>query len=362
MIYMKKNSPSKQSGLRPVRKSDVNKVRNPVDIEDISSFRNNYAKTYARAAGTLIIIHSISYGLFRLLIQNNKDFAALISGSGMNSFIIGGVLTQGVMIFLPALFIIRFYRIPAVSISGEKSQAGSLLLGFMAGIPAAVVFLGLNNLLIYLMVKANWQLPSVSTPYSFDTSLIWNSVWQIKLVIIIVSALIPALVEELMFRGVIQSSLSVKVTPLAAIFWQAIAFMLFHNDPLFLLPPFLSGLLLGLLRYKSHSIIPAVLCHLSMNLSLLALAPFLPRLTQSMLEISTQTTESLLYASLIAACIAAVALVPLIILITGLSRARNEDTSVSKRQSFISIDLMFALAIIVLLVTIILSYYNSLPD
>jgi membrane protease YdiL (CAAX protease family) len=359
---MKKHTPSEPSGIRLTKRVSSQKLRSPENVNGLRGIKGSTAQSFAGAAGMLIIIHALLYGFFRLLSKNNVGFSALIAGKSINSFIVGGVLTQGIMIFLPMIFVIRFYKMPAVSISGEKSQAGGLLLGFMAGIPAAVVFQGLNNLLIYLLVKAGWQLPTATTPYNFDTSLVWNSVWQVKLVIIIVSAIIPALVEELMFRGVIQGSLSARGSAGAVIFWQAIAFMLFHNDPLFLLPPFLSGLLLGLLRYKSKSIIPAVLCHLSMNLSLLALAPFLPRLTQSMLEISTQTTESLLYASLIASCIAAVALVPMVILISGLSHSRYQKATDTGKPGLLTIDLMFALAIMVLLVTIILSYYNSLPN
>jgi len=142
----------------------------------------------------------------------------------------------------------------------------------------------------------------------------------------------------------------------SAAVWQAIAFALFHADPLFLLPPFLTGLLLAFIRHQCGRLWPAMLTHFSLNLSLIALTPLLPRLTQSMLLDQSQHTTSLLYASLIAACIAAVGLIPLIILIANL---KPEGKQYKKKFVVFPGDWKFALAIVLLIVTIMLTYSVS---
>ena len=77
--------------------------------------------------------------------------------------------------------------------------------------------------------------------------------------------LLPALAEEVFFRGYLQPRFS-ALGAAGAIVLQAILFATFHAD-LYGLPIYLvSGLLLGALRYWSGSIWPGVLAHFTNNL------------------------------------------------------------------------------------------------
>jgi hypothetical protein len=176
-------------------------------------------------------------------------------------------------------------------------------------------------------------------------------------VIVLIRVLTPAVIEELMFRGVVQGSLLTRGAPAAAIFWQAVAFSLFHNDPLFIVPPLLAGLLLGYLRQNGNSLLPSMVAHTSLNLTLLVINPILPHLTAQYLRISTQTSLSLFYASLIATFVAAVALVPLLALVSQLKRANGQEI-----QPLVIFpgDWKFALALLMLIVTMMVTYYQSI--
>ena len=78
-------------------------------------------------------------------------------------------------------------------------------------------------------------------------------------------ALVPALCEELCFRGVFW-----RILEPAGAAWtlciQAVLFALFHQDPYGLPIYLVAGLLLGALRLVSGSIWPGVLAHLTNNI------------------------------------------------------------------------------------------------
>jgi len=311
------------------------------------------ARPWTGVAGSLLLLHAVLSLLMVLLRRAWPEMEQWIDGSNLESFVIGGVIMQGALILLPTLLVILAASVPASSLLGGLPRPGSLILSVTIGIPAAVVFQGMNNLLIYILIKSGIHLPDPSGSFSLSGDSLLSRPWPIILMVVLISVAMPGLVEELMFRGVIFASLGSAGAVASAIFWQAAAFAVFHADPLFLLPPFLTGLLLAAIRQRSGSLLPAILAHMSLNLSLLALNPLLPRLTAQYLMQGTSQSSSLLYASLIAACIAAVAFVPLLILILHL---QVKPAATAQRLHFWPADWKFGLAFILLIVTIAFEY------
>lgn len=301
--------------------------------------------------GTLLLIHAILAMLAVLLRRAWPPFDSLVGAATLNAYVVGGLIMQGGLILLPTLLVMMTNPVPPAELLGGKARAGSLILAFTAGIPAAVVFLGLNNLVVYGLVKSGIRLPAAIAAFDAGGNL-FDRPLPVLLLILLVSVLIPALIEELMFRGVIMASLMSGGATASAMIWQAAAFAVFHGDPLFLLPPFLAGLLLALIRRSSDSLLPAILAHLSLNLSLLALAPLLPKLTAEYLASSGAQPLSLLYASLIAAFVAAVALVPLLVLIA--SQPVKQPAHI--RLHLWPADWKFALAFLLLIATIVVEF------
>jgi membrane protease YdiL (CAAX protease family) len=355
---MKKNHPTndKPTLINSILKFRSKPLIRPGQGNQLSDNHSIQTRSNYTIAGTLLLLHTVLYLLADLLLQNLPELSSILYSDSIRSFAISGLATQGFLILLPVLIVMVVFHTSASNIIGDRPLPGTILLSFVTGIPAAAVFQGLNNLLIYQLLRMGWQIPVVTTPYSFNTNIIWSAPLSIKAVIIIVSALLPAIAEELMFRGVIQGSLAGRSRVAVIIFWQAVAFMLFHLDPLFILPPFMTGLLLGYLRHKSQSLLAPIVCHISLNISLLVLNPLLPRFTKSLLEISSETTRSLLYASLIASCIAAVALVPLIFII---GHQYKSPTPAKVRNLLFPGDWKLILAMSIMIVTIIIRYYNS---
>jgi sodium transport system permease protein len=78
-------------------------------------------------------------------------------------------------------------------------------------------------------------------------------------------ALLPAICEELAFRGFILSGLHRRFRPRNAVLLSSFLFALFHLNVFLFLPAFVLGVVLGLLTVRSRSVVPAVLFHFLYN-------------------------------------------------------------------------------------------------
>ncbi len=86
-------------------------------------------------------------------------------------------------------------------------------------------------------------------------------------------ALVPAICDELAFRGIVLRGLHHGFRPRNAVLLSAFFFALFHMNVFLFVPTFLLGVVLGLLTVRSRSLLPAILFHLLHNGVLIALIP-----------------------------------------------------------------------------------------
>lgn len=77
--------------------------------------------------------------------------------------------------------------------------------------------------------------------------------------------LTPALCEELLFRGYVQTRLNHSFGPFAAILVSSLMFAGFHMDPVHVVAVFPLGVFLGLVCWRSGSLLPAMLGHFVNN-------------------------------------------------------------------------------------------------
>jgi sodium transport system permease protein len=93
------------------------------------------------------------------------------------------------------------------------------------------------------------------------------------LVSLLVIAVLPAVCEEIVFRGVLLTSLAARIGPGLAVYLTAGVFGLIHFDPIRLLFTFVLGLVLGALRVRTGSLWPPVVVHLTLNTLTFLIAP-----------------------------------------------------------------------------------------
>ncbi len=88
--------------------------------------------------------------------------------------------------------------------------------------------------------------------------------WEV-LPAVLVIALLPAVFEELLFRGVILQSLLHSVGSVRAIILSGFAFSLFHGSPEQTVYQFIAGCLFAFIAVRSGSILPSVIMHFINN-------------------------------------------------------------------------------------------------
>ena len=85
------------------------------------------------------------------------------------------------------------------------------------------------------------------------------------LVVVLVVSITPAIVEELLFRGLVQSSFERRMKPLRAAIWTGVIFGFFHFNPFALVPLIVLGCFFGVLRMRSKSMVIAMTVHFLNN-------------------------------------------------------------------------------------------------
>lgn len=98
----------------------------------------------------------------------------------------------------------------------------------------------------------------------FRTLVSSGSMPELLLVVLVVG-MTPAIIEELLFRGLIQSCFERATSPLRAAFWTGLIFGVFHFNPFSVVPLIILGIFFGVLRMRSKSMVLAMTIHFINN-------------------------------------------------------------------------------------------------
>ncbi len=304
------------------------------------------------APGTALLLHALLSILLQFCWFLLPDGTMGLDKGGLTGYVVAIVSMQGLCVLLPSFLAIWWHGVPGRIVAGnDKAGAGTLLLSLALGVPAAVMLLSLNNAVVYLVARSGIVLPQPILPSDYTAEGL-----PVVLLILMVSGLLPAILEELMFRGVLQPSMMAVGGRLSAVLLTSAAFTVFHSDPLFLAAPLGAGLILGYLRLHVDSLFPCIATHFALNVTIRLIRPLLPQLSVSYLSQFAQTAEPVLYASLAAFFLSAAVTIPLTLLIGGASRHKSRTSGLSVP---FPADGKFLLATLLLVATIVVVYFAT---
>ena len=119
-----------------------------------------------------------------------------------------------------------------------------------------------------LLARLEWSMPLSSQKNLLEIQLIGSYAEALSGLAALV--LVPALCEELFFRGFVFTGLYAHYGPRWALLGSSVLFAVSHFNPWQFLPLLAFGLFLSTLVHWTHSIYPAVLAHAINNLASVA--------------------------------------------------------------------------------------------
>ncbi len=237
----------------------------------------------AGARPPLIERYNISPVLFGMIALAGIFVAYQVIGGLVTYFLIGALPAPGeigiyrlttslgeiLLVFLPTLLLVRMAtRSPERFLRLRAPDPRALL------IPIVGIFSLQQILQIYLVLQDKIPLPSEvqnlvrQFKELFDelyTKLLSaNSPAELAAVILVV-ALVPAVTEELLFRGLIQRLFEKGLGPARGIVLTGIIFGAYHLNPFSLVPLAALGVYLGFIAYRADSLWVSVAAHFYNN-------------------------------------------------------------------------------------------------
>lgn len=218
------------------------------------------------------ILYQFLGGLMTLLIFGFDIEAAPVNGLRLMT-IVGQIL----FIMLPALLFSKWIygdvsKIISLKLPNWK-ELSLFVLGIIILTPLLQSYLYIQNYFIEQWAEVSPFINSIKflldslnelIEKTFGNLIRADNIPEMLLVIITIS-IVPAICEEVMFRGYIQRSFGFKFKPHIAAILTALFFALYHFNPYGLIPLAIIGFYLGFAAYTSQSLVIPIIIHFLNN-------------------------------------------------------------------------------------------------
>lgn len=250
--------------------SGQNNLENPEEKKLFSTMPPVTAAFFALA--TVFIIYQFGGAILTLLI-----FGMDFENADINLVRLLTVGGQILLILLPALLFSKFVYIDITNVLRVKmprvKEIINFIIGFIILSPLLQSYLYIQNFTITKIAESNTavkygkdlidQLDKVLQS-TYGNLLASNNVFE-TLFVIVVIAVVPALCEEVFFRGFVQKSFEQKYKPFRSALITAFFFGIYHFNPYGLVALIALGAYFGFAAYMSNSILIPIILHFLNN-------------------------------------------------------------------------------------------------
>ena len=236
---------------------------------------DEFKKNLKQSAGMRVFIFLMAFFVCTLI---GAAIAALFTlGNDIVRLKIGQGISSALMFIAPPMILYAFTRTEPMRQLGFRKPAKGWML--LVGIALMFVSLPLTNILGTWNEKANFgefletflkMLEDAAgdlTQRMLEVDTVGGLLFNL-----LVIALIPAIGEELTFRGVLQQALTRRCNAHVAIWLSAFIFSFIHFQFYGFLPRFFLGLIIGYMFYYSGSLWTSILMHFINNGSAVVVA------------------------------------------------------------------------------------------
>ncbi len=169
---------------------------------------------------------------------------------------------------LSGLFVseILFITAPAASYTFQRHYSFSQTYALIPITMKTAILSGVAAIAAFVLVGVFATLQEVIIPRSSDYLNAWEHVLaefhQVPLIVtLFLTAVLPGVCEELLFRGFLLQGMRQKLSDTSALILVGVLFGVFHLDPYRLLPVSLLGILFGYLVIRTGSLFTGMIAH-----------------------------------------------------------------------------------------------------
>ena len=227
-------------------------------------------------------------------------------------------------LLLPILFFSIRYRIQDTLIMGRYPGIGAALLSFLIGCPASLILVAIHNLLIRFFVSKGITLTLPSFFFaSEDVSI------ESRLLALAAAFLIPVLLQELFFRGLLFSVWPRGHAVFLKILLSGFLFAVFMQSPVDFVPFFLLGALLAYVRQATDNFLCPVITQIAMLVTYRLFSSLLPFTDYITVNISRDPDPVSIYTAAAALVMSLLAFLPVL---TQLRRISYDAAQIAQYQ------------------------------
>ena len=214
-------------------------------------------------------------------------------------------LARLLLLLLVYVLVTEHYKIQEHSTWGRNPGLGGFFISFLVGVPAMMLSTSAHNLFIYLELKLDNPLPRQLYYYVTEEQSLYG-----VLLLMVIGILLPILVEELFFRGLVYAVLPDHWY--FRILLPAILGTLFAVNRLEFIPLLIIGLCCSCVRFFTDSTLCSCLTRIGLFCSHTLLAPILTEVAPDAAQNAMDYSRTVLYASLIGAVLGVVMMLVLL--------------------------------------------------
>ncbi len=228
-------------------------------------------------------------------------------------------LVRLLSLLLVYVLITEHYQVKEHYTWGRNPGLGVFFMSFLVGVPAFLLSCSTHNLFIFAELKMENPIPSQAFYYVTTENSIYST-----LLLLVIGCLLPILIEELFFRGLVYSVLPDK-------WWiriplPALISTLFAVNKLEFIPFLVIGLCASFVRYFTDSTLCSILTRVCMYCMSILLSGILPYQEPDEVQNAIDYNRTTLYASVIGFVLGIVMIIVLLKqLIYVRYRMKNED-------------------------------------
>ena len=213
----------------------------------------------------VFVLYQIFGGLITLLLFGLKP-----TPENVNGFRIATGVAQICLLLIPTLFLVRFASLTPYDFMRIRRADPRLFL-----FPLVGIFSLQQVLQIYLTFQERIPLPESIQKINDQFKELFEQAYKLLvsshsipelLFVILVVALIPAVAEETLFRGLVQGSFEEGLTPMKGVILTGVIFGAYHLNPFSFIPLAVLGIYLGFIVLKANSLWVSVAAHFYNNL------------------------------------------------------------------------------------------------